>query len=199
MRSSFTIRPMAAREKTIASEAAAVLVPAESKRKSIPVWLVRGGDWAREATLTEAQRAWAEAQGFKGGGRKPLLLPAADGALAGVLLGLGETREGDPMERAELAAGLLPGALPEGLYHLANGVEDAELAAVAWGLGGYRFRRYKTGNGKTVDGEGVPQLKLPRGADAARVEAIVDGVWLGGAIINTPTRGRGQGVREWAG
>src|SRR5262245_45120881 len=198
MRSSFTIRAMAAREKTIASEAAAVLVPAESKRKSIPVWLVNGGDWARQATLTEAQRAWAEAQGFKGSGRKPLPLPAADGALAGVLLGLGETRERDPMERAELATGLLPGALPQGLYHLANGVEDAELAAVAWGLGAYRFRRYKTGNDRTANGEGVAQLKLPRGAEPARVEAIVDGVWLGRDLINTPAGDLGPGELEEA-
>jgi leucyl aminopeptidase len=185
---------MPAREKTIAS--AAVLVPADSKRKSIPVWLVRGGDWARQAPLTEAQRAWAEAQGFKGGGRKPLLLPGADGALAGVLLGLGEGR--DPMDKAELAAGLLPGALPRGLYHLANGVEDGELAAVAWGLGAYRFRRYKTGNDSAVNGDGVPQLELPGGADPARVRAIVDGVWLGRDLINTPASDLGPEELEEA-
>ena len=57
---------MPAREKTIASEAAAVLAPADSKRKSVPIWLVRDAGWARQAPLTEAQRAWVEAQGFKG-------------------------------------------------------------------------------------------------------------------------------------
>ena len=100
------------------------------------------------AGLTEAQRAWVEAQGSEGEGRKHLLLPAGDGSLACVVLGLGALRERDPMDKPELAVGLLPGVLPSGLYHLAGAVEDAELAAVAWGLGAYRFRRYKSANGE---------------------------------------------------
>jgi len=175
-----------------------VLAAADSKRKSVPIWLVRDADWARQAPLTEAQRAWAEAQGFKGSGKRHLLLPSSDGALAGALLGLGEARERDPMDKPELSVGLLPGVLPNGLYHLANGVEDAELAAVAWGLGAYRFRRYKSGNS-----EGVAQLKLPRGADMARVLAAVDSVWLGRDLINTPASDLGpveleEAVRQLA-
>ena len=52
------------------------------------------------------------------------------------------------MDRPELGVGLLPTLLPPGLYHLAGTIDDAELAAVAWGLGAYRFRRYKAGNGE---------------------------------------------------
>ena len=137
---------MAAREKTKqAAGPAAVLLAADAKRKSIPVWLARNAGWLREAPLTSAQKAWVEAQGFKGGARKHLLLPGPEGTLAGAVLGLGEARAGDPMDKPELAVGHLPGVLPSGCYHLADDLGEPELAAVAWGLGAYRFRRYKSG------------------------------------------------------
>jgi leucyl aminopeptidase len=191
---------MPASENTTALEAAAVLLPADSQRKSIPIWIARDADWMRQAGLTEAQRAWVEAHGFKAEGGKHLLLPASDGSLAGVVLGLGAARERDPMDKPELAVGLLPGVLPNGLYHLAGGVEDAGLAAVAWGLGAYRFRRYKSANGAEA---ARPQLKLSPGADLARAAAAVDAVWLGRDLINTPAGDLGpeeleQAVRQLA-
>jgi len=97
---------MAARDKTKqAAGPAAVLLAADAKRKSIPVWLARNASWLREAPLTGAQKAWVEAQGFKGNARKHLLLPGPEGTLAGAVLGLGETRVGDPMDKPELAVG----------------------------------------------------------------------------------------------
>ncbi len=186
---------MPASENSIASEAAAVLVPADSGLRSIPIWLVRDADWARQAGLTEAQRTWVEAQGFKGEGRRHLLLPAGDGSLAGVVLGLGAARERDPMDRAELAVGLLAGVLPGGRYRLAGGVEDGELAAVAWGLGAYRFRRYKSANGER---SARPQLELSPAAGLARAEAAVDATWLGRDLINTPAGDMGPEELEQA-
>jgi leucyl aminopeptidase len=188
---------MPASENTTASVAAAVLVPAEKGAKAIPIWLARDADWARQAGLTEAQSRWAEAQGFKGEGRTHLLLPAGDGSLAGVVMGLGAARERDPMDKAELAVGLLPGALPAGRYRLAGGVEDAELAAVAWGLGAYRFRRYKSANGNG-EASGRPQLELPPGADPDRAAAAVDAVWMGRDLINTPAGDMGPAELEEA-
>jgi leucyl aminopeptidase len=174
---------MAAKEKSKpASGPAAVLLAADAKRKSIPVWLARDGTWMRGAELGAAQKAWVEAQGFKGAARKHLLLPGPDGAIAAAVLGLGEARTRDPMDKPELAVGHLPGVLPPGCYHLASEVADPELAAVAWGLGAYRFRRYKSG-----DSEDAPaQLRVPRGADLARALAAVEAVWLGRDLINTP-------------
>jgi leucyl aminopeptidase len=169
------------------------LASADSKAKSTPVWLTRDARWAEEARLTPMQKAWVEAQGFKGAGRRHLLLPGADGTLAGVVLGLGEARAGDPMDRPEIAVGLLPGLLPPGLYHVAGGVDDAELAAIAWGLGAYRFRRYKSGAG---NGEETAQLKLAPGASQERVLAAVDAVWLGRDLINTPASDLGPDELE---
>ena len=74
-------------------------------------------------------------------------------------------------------------SLPPGRYRLASAVEDAELAAVAWGLGAYRFRRYKSGSSS---GEEIAALELPAGADAVRAHAIVEAVGMGRDLINTP-------------
>ncbi|HJZ44726.1 MAG TPA: hypothetical protein VJ233_13470, partial [Hyphomicrobiaceae bacterium] len=116
---------MAAREKTKQAQGpAAVLLAADARKKSIPIWLARNGGWAGKAQLSEAQRAWVEAQGFKGSAKKHLLLPGPDGALAGAVLGLGEERSSDPMDRPELAVGILPSLLPPGLYHLADDAAD---------------------------------------------------------------------------
>jgi leucyl aminopeptidase len=177
---------MAAREKKQASAAAAVLLGADTKKKSLPVWLARNPGWVREAPLSEAQRTWAEAQGFKGAARKHLLLPGPDGALAGAVLGLGEERTGDPMDKPELAVGLLPTVLPPGCYHLADDLAEPGLAAVAWGLGAYRFRRYKS-----AAGEEVAQLRVPRGVDHASALAQIEAVWLGRDLINTPASDMG--------
>src|SRR5438093_1422133 len=161
--SSSTNPSMAAREKKQASAGAAVLVAADAKKKSAPVWLARHAGWVHEAPLSETQRTWALAQGFKGAARRHLLLPGPDGALAGAVLGLGEARPGDPMDKPALAVGLLPTVLPPGCYHLADDLAEPELAAVAWGLGAYRFKRYKSGAG----GDDVARLKAPRGIDHA--------------------------------
>ena len=171
---------------TTGSDAAAVLAPAGTKRKSVPIWFARDARWVRNAPLSAMQKAWVEAQGFKGTGRKHLLLPGAAGELAGVVIGLGETRGNDPMDRAELALGQIAPLLPAGLYHLAEAIENADLAAAAWGLGAYRFRRYKTGTGN--GGEAIAQLKIPEGADYERALATVDGVWLGRDLINSGER-----------
>jgi leucyl aminopeptidase len=186
---------MPAPDKTMsASDPGAVLVPAGSDRKSVPIWLARDARWAREAPISDAQKAWIEAQGFKGTGRKHVALPGPGGELAGVVLGLGEARANDPMDRAELALGLMPGVLPPGLYHLAEATENPELAAVAWGLGGYRFTRYKA----AANGEAVAQLKLPPGAVPERVLATVEGVWFGRDLINTPASDLGPHQLEEA-
>jgi leucyl aminopeptidase len=169
---------MPATEKTFGL--ASVLASAESQEPSVPVWLARQRAWLRDAPLSSAQKAWVEAQGILGaGGCRHVLVPDSDGRLAGVVLWLGE--DGGGAERPELAIGRLPGLLPAGFYHLADSWLDAELATVAWGLGAYRFRRYKTHNG-----DAAACLRQPPRAQAGSAQSIVEGVWLGRDLINTP-------------
>jgi leucyl aminopeptidase len=183
---------------------AAVLLAPDAKRKSVPIWLARNDRWAGEAPLSGAQRAWLEALGFKGAARKHVLLPGPDGAVAGAVLGLGEQDTGDPiMDQPELALGLLASALPPGCYHLADDLAEPERAAIAWGLGAYRFRRYKS-----AAGDQLAQLKTPRGVNHARVLALVDAVWFGRDLINAPANDMGPQeledaaralARDWGG
>src|SRR5262245_62026852 len=145
---------MPATEKSF--DLASVLAPADGAEPSVPIWLARQANWLREAPLSAAQKTWVGAQRPAGtAGGRHVLVPDVDGGLAGVVLWLGEER-GAGQDKPELAIGHLPGLLPAGLYRLEDPWLDAELATVAWGLGAYRFRRYKTSNG----GE-VARLKPP--------------------------------------
>ncbi len=150
---------------------------------SLPIWLIR--EAADLSHLPAAHRAWLTAQAFKSAQRKPVLLPAADGGISGVVVGAAVVstpgRSPDPMARAELIAGLLPPQLPPGRSHFASTFDDPALAAVAWGLGAYRFRRYKSG-----DADAVPQLVVSHGVDAVTVRAIVEATAFGRDLINTP-------------
>jgi leucyl aminopeptidase len=170
-----------------------VLVAGDGGKTSRPVWFARGAGWSANAPLSSTHKAWLDAQGFKGNGKKAVLLPQPDGSIAGVVVGLGERRAGDVMDRLEVAVGLLPTLLPGGLYHLADDLADPELAAVAFGLGAYRFRHYKT-----TAAEDVIQLRAPRGVDTARALSVIEAIWLGRDLINTPAGDLGPQELEQA-
>jgi leucyl aminopeptidase len=121
------------------------------------------------------------------------LLPGNDGKIAGVLFGLGDGAAGEPSGPAELLVGQLAQSLPAGSYRLEGKLRDPELAAIAWGLGAYRFGRYKS-----ADGAARPQLRIPGGVDRASVLTAVEAVWQGRDLINTPASDMGPGELELA-
>ena len=166
----------------------AVLVPTEAMTQSSrPIWMVRPRDLeAQTAGLDASQRAWLKAVGFKGAARRHALLPNADGQVAGVVLGLGETADLAPCEPAESLVGLLPSLLPAGDWHIATPMPDMDLAALAWALGTYRFRRYKS-----AAADPLPRLVVPEGVDRRRLVAIAEGMALGRDMINTPANDMG--------
>ncbi len=177
--------------------ASLAFAPAAATPTAIPIWLVETPAALDAITAIDArQRAWLTAQAFKPAARQMKLLPAIDGSIAGVVVGAGRApaivgRPADPMARNELLAGSLANQLPPGRYTFATPFDDAELAAVAWGLGGYRFRRYKSG-----DADALPQLVLPAGVDAHRVASIVEGTAFGRDLINTPASDMGPAEIE---
>jgi leucyl aminopeptidase len=180
-----------------ALHAAAGVFAASGSTRSIPIWLVETPSALEAiAAIDTHQRAWLKVQGFKPTSRQMKLLPAADGSIAGVVMGAGRAplpagRPSDPMARNELLAGSLAIQLPPGVYHFATPFDDPELAAVAWGLGSYRFRRYKSG-----EADALPQLVLPDGVNAGRVRAIVEGTSFGRDLINTPASDMGPAEIE---
>ncbi len=171
-----------------------VLLAADSKRKTLSVWLVRDGKATEElAGLPAEQRQWLEAVSYKPGVRKHAVIPGAGGALAGAVLGIGKAEDPRRPYPPETLLGLLPTMLPGGGWHLASSAGNAELAAVAWGLGAYRFRRYKSG-----EADAVAALKVPKGVDLERVTNTVEAVWLGRDLINTPANDMGPEELEAA-
>ncbi|MDV3467460.1 M17 family metallopeptidase [Stenotrophomonas sp. C3(2023)] len=89
----------------------------------------------------EATRNWLQAQGFTASAHSAVLLAGTHG-LAGAIIGVGD--RGDAYSYAHA-----PHALPEGsTWQLATALPEAEqaLLELGWGLGSYRFDRYRKRN-----------------------------------------------------
>ena len=162
----------------------------EETGDGIPIILAREGG---ETAVGAVAQRWLDATKFTAMARKQALIPGPAGELAGVALGLGDGAAGDPSGPSELLVGQLAQSLPPGTYKLVDPAGDATLAALAWGLGAYRFRRYKS-----APGEGLARLAWPKGVDRDRVIAAIEAVWLGRDLINTPASDLGPEELEHA-
>jgi leucyl aminopeptidase len=162
----------------------------EETGRGTPIHLVREGI---DPALDVNSQRWLTATKFTAAARKQAMLPGAGGEIGGVALGLGNGSAGDPSGPSELLVGQLAQTLPPGAYKLAEPIGDATLAALAWGLGAYRFRRYKS-----APGEGLARLAWPDGVDRDRVIAAIEAVWLGRDLINTPASDLGPEELEHA-
>lgn len=159
------------------------LIAAEAAPAAIPVHAVRPGEAeATGAPLVaggaEVFAGLARSQRFEAAAGQVLVLPGAGGLPAAVLFGLGSG------PATPLDAGALATALPPGDYRLASGFDEAQ-AAIAFGLGAYRFTRYRAGKPRDV------RLVWPQGADRAEVTRILAGVQLARDLINTPANDMG--------
>ena len=150
----------------------------------LPVICVASGD-ALPASLSPAQRQWAESNGFAGQTGHLLALPNDDGAIGGYLFGTGGS------ERSPLVLGLAGAALESGDYALEGRVGDPTLAALAFRLGVYRFDRYRKARTQ-------PGLAVPAGADAGEVTRLAEAAFLARDLINTPANDLGPDAFEAA-
>jgi len=94
---------------------------------------------AWNASQPPAVQAWLAAQGFTGAAHTTALLPGEAG-LAGAVLGVGDRADAYSYAHA-------PHALPAGsVWQLATPLEQDEqaLLQLGWGLGSYRFDRYRS-------------------------------------------------------
>jgi leucyl aminopeptidase len=141
-----------------------------------------------EAGLEAAALAWAKAHDFAGEAGRVLVLPGANGAPGGAVLGLGKNDDG----LGALAFGALAKSLPEGQWHFASAPADPTLAAIGLKLGGYVFTRYGKKSGRKLT------FALPKGVDAARAERVSQAVFLTRDLVNTPTNDMGPDMLEKA-
>jgi leucyl aminopeptidase len=152
-----------------------------------PLWLVAESDadgWM--SRLPAADRAlataWSRANAFRGERSRVLLVPRADGELAGAAVGLGRLATLAELTPQHLAP--VPERVPSGRYQLAEALPPAAAtaAALGWALGRYRFERYRKRSG----GAPLPALVMPANADRERVRRLAEADGLARDLINTP-------------
>jgi leucyl aminopeptidase len=130
---------------------------------------------------------WAKKAGWKAESGALLLVPSETGHLGGALFGLGKTPSDTPYLTGKLAR-----LLPAGDWHIETAPLTANRLLLGYGLGSYRFEKYKAGNGD------LPTLMMPADADAARIKRLLAGVFLARDLINTPTNDMGPDALEAA-
>ena len=154
-----------------------------SKAKTIPVVCVEEGGLV-DAGITQAQRSWAEANGFSGQRGRLLALPDALSELTAYLFGTGAAAD-----RPVLVAGLAGAALGPGTYRLEGAYGDPTLAAIGFRLGAYRYERYR-------QGKPAPVLSGPGRADDEEVDRLVEAACIARDLINTPANDLGPDALE---
>ncbi|SEL50983.1 leucyl aminopeptidase [Pseudoxanthomonas sp. GM95] len=138
-------------------------------------------DW--NAQQPAAIRAWLLAQGFSAAPGSLALLPGEAG-IVGAVIGIGDAA--DP-----LSYGHAPTGLPTGTSWRAQGsLSDEARAALqlGWGLGAYRFDRYKTP-------ARTPARLLLESADA-QADALLAASLRVRDLVNTPTEHMGPAELE---
>ena len=135
--------------------------------------------WLKEQSA--AERGWIESLGIAGTPGDLVALPGRDGKAAGAVLVISD-------KPTLWDFGALATRLPPGTWRFVSDTSPVSPtdAAVAIGLGTWRFDRYRNKKGKAG-----AQLVWPKGADKARVTAIVEAVSLARDLITTPSSDMG--------
>ena len=149
---------------------------------ALPVQLVAEPGWAGWLKQQGAEcRAWLASIGIAGKAGELGMLPGADGKARGAVLVLSA--------RPTLwEFGALATRLPAGVWHLASDTAPVSPtdAAVAIGLGAWRFERYRAKKAKPL-----AQLVWPAGADKKRATAMVEALCKARDMITTPSSDMG--------
>ncbi len=156
----------------------------------VSVDVLTAAEWGRfSKNLTEAQQVFAAERSFEAEAGQRIRLPETDGRVKRVLLGLGDN---DAV--AEMHLGSLGASLPSGYYKFGAFpvTMDARLAAIAWGMGAYRFDRYLT------EKKAPPVLVLDDESIEQEVVASVAATTLCRDLINTPAGDMGPAALEQA-
>ncbi len=148
---------------------------------AVPIHAVDAAGFAKAvAALALPQQRWLQALGFSGAPDTHALLPGEDGRIAAVWAGV---RAADH----PYALALLPRALPEGSYRLADGplAMDPAAAALSWQLGAYAFERYRKRPRAAAQLFLAPGEAATRGLQHAQASALVRD------LVNTPAEDMG--------
>jgi leucyl aminopeptidase len=156
---------------------------AKAGEPSVPILFVAVANFDKATEIIDdRERTFLRAAGYEPKPGRHLIVPAADGKLAGVLFGL---ENADEPVKDLFRPGALATLLPPGTYRFANAPHDARLAALAFALGAYQFTRYRKADERKV------RLVVPDGVDGDDLTRIVEGAVLARDLINTPSNDMG--------
>ena len=148
---------------------------------ALPVQFVaapRWSSWLEEQS--PAHRGWLRSLGLAGAAGDFAVIPGDDGKAAGAVLAISA-------EPTLWDFGALANRLPPGTWKLGDTAPLSPTdAAVAIGLGAWRFERYKAKKSK----EG-PKILWPQGADRTRATAMIEAICLARDLITTPSSDMG--------
>jgi len=153
---------------------------------SLPIFAVTPAH-IETGTIDPVALDWAGKAGYKAETGSLLLIPTSDGHLGGALFGLGKNPSKAPFFTGKLAR-----SLPAGEWHIETAPLTANRLALGYGLGSYRFDRYKS------EKSAGPTLLIPQDADAPDIKRQLAGVFLARDLINTPTNDMGPAQLEAA-
>ncbi len=140
----------------------------------IPVAQDTGERWL--GRLLPEQKTWVEHMAFRGRAGSLCLVPDFEGRLNSVLLGVGSTEE-------YWEFGSLPCKMPPGYYRIESDWNELKVnaAALAWGLGAYRFERYKKSEQERAN------LVFAASPSAfERIQDQINATYMVRDLINTP-------------
>ena len=141
--------------------------------------VTRDGCAAWRDAQPDAVRAWLEAQAFDAAPGALVLLPGDDG-VAGAAIGIGDPRDPDSYAHA-------PYGLPEGAWRV-TGAHEADALQLGWGLGAYRFTRYKAAARRPA--------QLAVDAIDAEIVDLIAATTRVRDLVNTPTEHMGPAQME---
>ena len=159
---------------------------------AIPILFVNAATFEKTIAniSTTASRSIVRATGYEPKAGRHLIVPKADGTLAGVLFGI---EAADEPVKDLFRPGQLSTLLPPGTYRFANAPHDARLAALAFALGTPISSRATARRRRATCGWCVPE-----GVDGDDLTRIVEGVTLARDLINTPSNDMGPAELEEA-
>ncbi len=149
---------------------------------SLPVQVVSQAKWRGWLKKqSAARRGWIESLGTAGKAGDLVVLPGRDGKAGGAVLVVSATP-------TLWDYGSLATRLPAGTWRIVSDTAPVSPtdAAVAIGLGTWRFERYKARKAKPG-----ARLLWPQGADKARATAMIEAIFMARDLITTPSSDMG--------
>ena len=152
-----------------------ILIPFDAKIDSVPIHKVNPETISRVTkSFTPSQNQWIKNNDFAAKPQSICQVPGNKGNISCVLFG-------QPSSSDRLGAGILAQNLPAGTYCLGQGFKNKFQDTLAFGLGGYKFQRYKS-DAKSD----LVKLVVDKSLDFDQLNHILHGVIKTRDLINIP-------------